>query len=108
MGVLGCGIQGRSNIEALACRFSIEEVRAFDVDPESARRYAEDIGERLGLNVFPVDSAERAVREVMTDFPRSSYTFEVKQQYRNMKVVLDRHPGHAPAVAYLSMLGRMA
>jgi tripeptide aminopeptidase len=35
---------------------------------------------------------ETIVREVMADFPRSSYTFEVKQQYRNMKVVLDRHP----------------
>jgi tripeptide aminopeptidase len=28
----------------------------------------------------------------MVDFPRSSYRFEVKQQYRNMKEVLDRHP----------------
>jgi tripeptide aminopeptidase len=35
---------------------------------------------------------EDLVRAVMKDFPRSSYTFEVKQQYRNMKVVLDRHP----------------
>ena len=29
---------------------------------------------------------------VMKDYPRSSMTFTVKQQYRNMKVVLDRHP----------------
>jgi tripeptide aminopeptidase len=35
---------------------------------------------------------EDIVRGVMKDFPRSSYTFEVKQQYRNMKEVLDRHP----------------
>ncbi|WP_424631159.1 peptidase T [Bradyrhizobium sp. SYSU BS000235] len=35
---------------------------------------------------------EQIVRDVMSDFPRSSYRFEVKQQYRNMKVVLDRHP----------------
>lgn len=35
---------------------------------------------------------ERIVREVMTDFPRSSYRMEVKEQYRNMKEVLDRHP----------------
>lgn len=35
---------------------------------------------------------EQIVRNVMTDFPRSSYKFEVKQQYRNMKVVLDRNP----------------
>lgn len=35
---------------------------------------------------------EAIVREVMKDYPGSSYTFAVKQQYRNMKVVLDRHP----------------
>jgi tripeptide aminopeptidase len=35
---------------------------------------------------------EDLVRAVMKGFPRSSYTLEVKQQYRNMKVVLDRHP----------------
>lgn len=35
---------------------------------------------------------EDIVRGVMKDFPRSSYTFEVKEQYRNMKEVLDRHP----------------
>jgi tripeptide aminopeptidase len=35
---------------------------------------------------------EQIVRDVMVDFPRSSYRLEVKQQYRNMKVVLDRHP----------------
>ncbi|OWW04636.1 peptidase T [Rhizobium sp. R72] len=35
---------------------------------------------------------EALVQEVMADYPGSSYTFLVKQQYRNMKVVLDRHP----------------
>ena len=35
---------------------------------------------------------EDIVRGVMKDFPHSSYTFEIKEQYRNMKVVLDRHP----------------
>lgn len=35
---------------------------------------------------------EDIVRGVMKDFPRSSYTFEVKEQYRNMKEVLDHHP----------------
>ena len=38
------------------------------------------------------DLLENIVRGVMNDFPHSSYTFEVKQQYRNMKEVLDRHP----------------
>ena len=35
---------------------------------------------------------ERIVKEVMKDFPRSSYQIEIKQQYRNMKQVIDRHP----------------
>jgi len=35
---------------------------------------------------------EALVREIMTGYPGSSYTFVVKQQYRNMKVVLDHHP----------------
>lgn len=35
---------------------------------------------------------EAIVREVMLDYPRSSYTFTVKEQYRNMKQVLDQHP----------------
>ncbi|MDK1492562.1 peptidase T [Sinorhizobium sp. 7-81] len=35
---------------------------------------------------------EDIVKTVMANFPGSSYTFEVKQQYRNMKAILDRHP----------------
>jgi tripeptide aminopeptidase len=35
---------------------------------------------------------ENIVKEVMKDFPRSTYQLEIKQQYRNMKVVIDRHP----------------
>jgi tripeptide aminopeptidase len=35
---------------------------------------------------------ERIVQEVMRDFPRSTYSIEIKQQYRNMKGVIDRYP----------------
>src|SRR5882757_638818 len=35
---------------------------------------------------------ENIVKEVMQDFPRSSYRLAIKQQYRNMKQVIDRHP----------------
>ncbi|VIO74764.1 Peptidase T [Bradyrhizobium ivorense] len=35
---------------------------------------------------------ETIVKDVMTAYPRSSYRMEVKQQYRNMKEVIDRHP----------------
>jgi tripeptide aminopeptidase len=35
---------------------------------------------------------ESITREVMKDFPHSSYRLEIKPQYRNMKEVIDRHP----------------
>lgn len=35
---------------------------------------------------------EGIVEDVMKDYPRSTYTFEVKEQYRNIKQVIDRHP----------------
>ncbi|MGO4198066.1 peptidase T [Rhizobium sp. YAF28] len=35
---------------------------------------------------------EAIVRDVIKAYPGSTYRFDVKEQYRNMKVVLDRHP----------------
>lgn len=35
---------------------------------------------------------ETIVKEVMSAYPGSTYHFQVTEQYRNMKVVLDRHP----------------
>jgi tripeptide aminopeptidase len=35
---------------------------------------------------------ENIVKEVMADYPRSTTRIEIKQQYRNMKQVIDRHP----------------
>jgi tripeptide aminopeptidase len=38
------------------------------------------------------DLLEATVKQVMKDFPRSSFRMEIKQQYRNMKQVIDRYP----------------
>lgn len=35
---------------------------------------------------------EQIVRDVMKDYPRSTYKLTIKEQYRNMKVVVDKHP----------------
>jgi len=35
---------------------------------------------------------EAIVKDVMKAYPGSTYRFDVKEQYRNMKTVLDRHP----------------
>ncbi|RBQ05800.1 peptidase T [Pedobacter miscanthi] len=35
---------------------------------------------------------EETVKQVLAEYPKSSYTLEIKAQYRNMKQVLDKHP----------------
>ncbi|MBI5365923.1 MAG: ornithine cyclodeaminase family protein [Planctomycetes bacterium] len=62
VGIVACGVQGRSNLEALACLFSLRRARAYDLDPEIARRFAREMSGRLGLEVEPVGRVEEAVR----------------------------------------------
>ncbi len=61
VGILGCGVQGRSNLEALHHCFRIEEVRAYDIDLHAADDYAGEMGDRLGLEVSVVPTPRRAV-----------------------------------------------
>jgi ornithine cyclodeaminase/alanine dehydrogenase-like protein (mu-crystallin family) len=61
VGVLGCGVQGRSNVEALNVLFPLERVMAYDVNPDAAHRYADEIGDRFGLEVRLVETPREAV-----------------------------------------------
>jgi len=61
VGVLGCGVQGRSNVEALNVVCPLERVMAYDVDPDAARRYVDEIRTRCGLEVIVVDAPREAV-----------------------------------------------
>lgn len=60
-GIVACGVQGRTNLEALACLFPLKRVHAYDIRPEAARRYADEMGRRLGLDIRVVSSAREAV-----------------------------------------------
>jgi ornithine cyclodeaminase/alanine dehydrogenase len=62
LGILGCGVQGRSNLEALTvvCK-GLEEVRAYDVSKENLHRYVEEMMTKHGLRVVAVDSPRKAV-----------------------------------------------
>jgi ornithine cyclodeaminase/alanine dehydrogenase len=61
VGVLGCGVQGRTNVEALNVLFPLERVMAYDVDAQVARSYAEWIRARFDLEVVVVDTPREAV-----------------------------------------------
>ncbi len=60
-GILACGVQGRSNLEALAAVFPLASVRAYDKDPAAAARFAVEMGERLGVEVEVVRRPRDAV-----------------------------------------------
>ena len=61
VGVLGCGVQGRTNLEALNTLFPLKRVMAYDVNTEAVRGYADEIGSRLNLEVIPVGIPREAV-----------------------------------------------
>ena len=59
--MLGCGVQGRSNIEALNVLFPLKKVRAYDVNAETIQRYATEISTALDLEVIPAVTPQEAV-----------------------------------------------
>ncbi|MGD2272916.1 MAG: ornithine cyclodeaminase family protein, partial [Desulfobacterales bacterium] len=61
VGVLGCGVQGRTNVEALNVLFPLKRVMAYDLEPEALRRYAAEIESRFALEVKPVKTPREAV-----------------------------------------------
>jgi ornithine cyclodeaminase/alanine dehydrogenase len=61
VGVLGCGVQGRTNVEALRVLFPLEQVIAYDVNAEAALTYAKEMKERFGLRVTVVNKPQEAV-----------------------------------------------
>jgi ornithine cyclodeaminase/alanine dehydrogenase len=62
VGIVACGVQGRGNLEGLAAVFKLEKVKAYDISPEIVRRYAEEMSEKLEVEIEPVAEVEEAVR----------------------------------------------
>jgi len=63
LGVLGCGVQGRTNTEALLVDFPLQRVMAYDVSRPAVERFAEEISSRFDLEVVPVETPRKAVSE---------------------------------------------
>lgn len=61
-GILACGVQGRANLEALACVLPVRKVRAFDVVPEVAEAFAREMEQKLGIEIAVVREPSEAVR----------------------------------------------
>jgi ornithine cyclodeaminase/alanine dehydrogenase-like protein (mu-crystallin family) len=62
VGILACGVQGRTNLEALACLFKIKKVLAYDVLPDVQSRYVTEMSRQLGLDIEGVEEPKQAVQ----------------------------------------------
>ncbi|RKY88849.1 ornithine cyclodeaminase family protein [candidate division KSB1 bacterium] len=62
VGILGCGVQGRTNLEALNIVLkNIKKVYAYDINRENLSKYIEDMRGIYKFDIIPVDSPEKAV-----------------------------------------------
>jgi len=61
VGVIACGVQGRSNLEALACLFNITKVKAYDIYPEVAKKFAKDMAQMLQVEIEVAKEPKQAV-----------------------------------------------
>jgi len=64
VGILGCGVQGRTNLKALKITIpGLKEVKAYDISSDAVNRYAEEMRKDTGLNVSIAATPKEAVRD---------------------------------------------
>jgi len=64
VGILGCGVQGRTNLKALTITIpALKEVKAYDISSDAVNRYAEEMRKDMGLNVRSVATPKEAVHD---------------------------------------------
>ena len=64
VGIVACGVQGRSNLEALSCLFKLAKVKAYDLHAEVAQRFAKEMRRKLSLEIEPVKTLPEAVKNL--------------------------------------------
>ncbi|MCK4490715.1 MAG: hypothetical protein KAU23_10665 [Anaerolineales bacterium] len=61
VGIIACGVQGRSNLEALSSLFEINKVKAFDISPQAAELFAIEMEEVIKGEIEIVNDPRDAV-----------------------------------------------
>jgi ornithine cyclodeaminase/alanine dehydrogenase-like protein (mu-crystallin family) len=59
--ILACGVQGRTNLEALACVFKLKKAYVYDVLPDVQDRYVREMTAKLDLEIIGVQDPRQAV-----------------------------------------------
>jgi ornithine cyclodeaminase/alanine dehydrogenase-like protein (mu-crystallin family) len=63
IGILACGVQGRTNLEALTVLFPAKRVYAYDIHPDRQQRYVDEMSSKLHVEVIGVKEPKQAVVE---------------------------------------------
>jgi alanine dehydrogenase len=61
-GILGTGGQARTQLEALNCVRLLESAYVYGRDPQRRNKFCDEMSERLGISVYPVESSGASVR----------------------------------------------
>jgi ornithine cyclodeaminase/alanine dehydrogenase-like protein (mu-crystallin family) len=61
LAILGAGVQGRTQLEAVCAVRSVCTVRVYDIVPQAAQTFAAEMAARLGIDIEAVASARAAV-----------------------------------------------
>ena len=64
LGIVGTGLQARTQLEAISSVRKLESIRAFSRDPQRREQFAADMTAQLGIPVAAVSGAEQAVRDM--------------------------------------------
>ncbi|MDP3184229.1 MAG: ornithine cyclodeaminase family protein [Anaerolineales bacterium] len=62
-GILACGVQGRTNLEALACLFPLKRVYAYDILPDVQEKYIAEMKAKFDFEIIGVKEPKQAVVE---------------------------------------------
>lgn len=62
-GILACGVQGRTNLEALSCLFPLKRVYAYDILPDVQAKFIAEIKEKYAFEILPAANPRQAVVE---------------------------------------------
>jgi ornithine cyclodeaminase/alanine dehydrogenase-like protein (mu-crystallin family) len=61
--ILACGVQGRTNLEALACLFPLQRVYAYDILPAVQAKYIDEMKAKFSFEILPAKGPKQAVQE---------------------------------------------
>ena len=61
LGILACGVQGRSNLEALSFQFELKRVKAFDINMDVAEKFAKEMTDLAKVEIEVVNNPRDAI-----------------------------------------------